>query len=283
MKHKTALVLEGGGLRGAYTAGALSWLIDHEISFDSAYGISTGAVWLSNYLMKSKENLKSFSTRYITDKRIVGIKPLLRCGRLVDCEYLFDVIMAKELGFDISPLKEIETDAKIGVYVLEEGKTEYLPLKTCDMQELKASTSLPILGQVFESHGRHLLDGGITDMIPIEQAVSEGCDRCLIITTKPGDYVRKPAKKFVVNVMKLSYPQCENISHDYEIRHLNYQKQISLIKDLQEQNKAVYVYPSRTSKVTRLGGSVEELEELYDLGYADMEANKESIMALLKK
>ncbi|MBR4422443.1 MAG: patatin family protein, partial [Erysipelotrichaceae bacterium] len=248
MKHKTALVLEGGGLRGAYTAGALSWLIDQEISFDSAYGISTGAVWLTNYLMKSKENLKSFSTKYITDKRIVGLKPLLRCGRLVDCEYLFDEIMTKELGFDIAPLREIKTDAKIGVYVLEEGKTEYLPVKEIEMQELKASTSLPILGQVFESHGRHLLDGGITDMIPIEQAIADGCDRCLVITTKPGDYVRKPAKKFVVSVMKRSYPQCENISRDYEIRHLNYQKQIALIKELQSEEKAVYVYPSRPSK-----------------------------------
>ncbi len=282
MEKKTALVLEGGGLRGAYTAGALSWLIDNGISFDHAYGISTGAVWLANYLMKSKENLKEFSTKYITDKRIVGLRPLLRCGRLVDCEYLFETIMVTELGFDITPLQEIKTDAQIGVYVLEEGKTVYLPLKSCDLQELKASTSLPILGQVFESHGRHLLDGGITDMIPIEKAVNDGCNRCLIITTKPGDYVRKPAKKFVVDLMKRSYPDCENISRDYAIRHLNYQKQIDMIKGMEEENKAVYVYPSRHSKVTRLGGSQEELEALYDLGYADMEDHKEAIMALLR-
>jgi len=79
MKKKTALVLEGGGLRGAYTAGALSWLIDNGIVFDNAYGISTGAVYLSTYLLGSKENLKYFSTDGITDKRIIGLKPLLRC------------------------------------------------------------------------------------------------------------------------------------------------------------------------------------------------------------
>lgn len=281
MKKKTALVLEGGGLRGAYTAGALSWLIDNGISFDNAYGISTGAVYLTTYLLGSKENLKYFSTSGITDKRIIGLRPLLRCGHIVDYEFLFDVIMAKELHFDMSPVKEVKTDAKIGVYVLEEGKTEYMPIQQCTMQELKASTSLPILGKVFESQGRHVLDGGITDMIPIEQAISDGCNSCLIITTKPGDYVRKPAKKFVVDLMKRTYPECENISRDYAIRHLNYQKQIGLIKELQEENKAVYVYPSQHSKVTRLGGSKEDLEALYDLGYADMEARKEAIMALL--
>ncbi|MBQ6559250.1 MAG: patatin family protein [Erysipelotrichaceae bacterium] len=282
MKKNTALVLEGGGLRGAYTAGALSWLIDNGVSFDHAYGISTGAVYLSTYLMGSKENLKYFSTNGITDKRIVGLKPLLRCGHIVDYEFLFDVIMAKELQYDISPLKDIKTDAKIGVYVLEDGKTEYLPVQDITMQELKASTSLPIIGKVFESHGKHLLDGGITDMIPIEEAISDGCDRYLIITTKPGDYVRKPAKDFVVKVMKRTYPQCENISYDYKIRHLNYQKQIDIIKGLQEENKAIYVYPSKHSKVTRLGGSQEDLEALYDLGYADMENQKETILALLK-
>ena len=282
MKKKTALVLEGGGLRGAYTAGALSWLIDHGISFDHAYGISTGAVYLSTYLMGSKEDLKYFSTKGITDKRIVGLKPLLRCGHIVDYEYLFDVIMTKELHFDISPLKDVKTNAKIGVYVLEDGRTEYLPIQEMTLKELTASTSLPILGTVFESRGKHLLDGGITDMIPIEEAVRDGCDRYLIITTKPGDYVRKPAKDFVVQVMKRTYPQCENISYDYKIRHLNYQKQIDLIKELEEENKAVYVYPSKHSKVTRLGGSQEELEALYDLGYADMENNKEAVLALFR-
>ncbi len=282
MKKKTALVLEGGGLRGAYTAGALSWLIDNGIVFDNAYGISTGAVYLSTYLLGSKENLRYFSTDGITDKRIVGLKPLLRCGHIVDYEFLFDVIMTKELNYDISPLKDIKTNAKIGVYVLEEGKTEYLPIQEITMQELKASTSLPILGKVFESQGKHLLDGGITDMIPIEEAVSDGCDRYLIITTKPGDYVRKPAKEIVVKLMKRTYPQCENISYDYKIRHLNYQKQIDIIKGLQKENKAVYVYPSKHSKVTRLGGSKEDLGALYDLGYADMENNKKAILALLK-
>ena len=282
-KIKTSLVLEGGGMRGAYTAGALSWLIDQGIEFDHAYGISTGAVWLANYLMKLKENLYVYSVEGITDKRIVGLKPLLRCGRIVDYDFLFDHIMVEERGFDITPLKKCKTKAYIGLYDLGIGKTEYYPIQKMSLKQLEASTSLPILGKIIEVDGKEQLDGGITDMIPIARSVEDGCNRNLIITTKPGDYERKPAKAAIVQLMKMTYPQCLNISEDYKIRHLNYQKQISMIKELVDKKEAVYVFPSRSSKVTRLGGNKEELDELFALGMSDMEARKEEIYALLKK
>lgn len=282
-KIKTSLVLEGGGLRGAYTAGALSWLIDQGIEFDHAYGISTGAVWLANYLMKSKENLYDYSVEGITDKRIIGLKALLRCGRIVDYDFLFDHIMIEEKGFDIAPLKKCKTKAYVGLYDLGIGKTEYHPIQEMNIQQLKASTSLPIIGKIVIDGGKELLDGGITDMIPISRSIEDGCNRNLIITTKPGDFERKPAKGAVVQLMKMTYPQCLNISEDYRIRHLNYQKQISLIKELVEKKEAVYVYPSRSSNVTRLGGRKEDLDELFALGRSDMEARKEEIFTLLKK
>ncbi len=279
-KIKTSLVLEGGGMRGAYTAGALTWLIDHGIEFDASYGISTGAVYLANFLMKEKGNLFDFSVRGITDPRIVGLRPLLHCGRIVDYDFLFDHILTEEYGFDITPLKDCR-EGFIGLYVLSKGRTIYYSTREISMKQLEASASLPILGKIIREDGLELLDGGITDMIPIRQALADGCNRHLIITTKPGNYERKPAKPFVVWLMKMAYPQCENISKDYEIRHLNYQDQISMIRQLEENEEAVYVYPSKTSNVTRLGGSEEELSELYRLGYDDMESRKEAIFALL--
>ena len=282
-KIKTSLVLEGGGLRGAYTAGSLSWLIDQGIEFDHAYGISTGAVWLANYLMKSKENLYDYSVEGITDKRIVGLRPLLRCGRIVDYDFLFDHIMVEERGFDIAPLKKCRIKAFVGLYDLSVGKTEYHPIQSMNLAQLKASTSLPIIGKIVKDNGKELLDGGITDMIPIEQSIKDGCNRHLIITTKPGDFERKPAKAAVVKLMKMTYPQCPAISEDYRIRHLNYQDQISQIKKLVDEKEAVYVFPSRSSNVTRLGGKTEDLAELFELGRTDMEARKDEILALLKK
>ena len=282
-KIKTSLVLEGGGMRGAYTAGALSWLVDNGIEFDNAYGISTGAVHLCNYLLKDTKNLFDFSTKYITDKNAIGVRAIVRSGHLVDYDYLFKDLMIKELKFDFDSLHKVKTDAKIGVYELKTGKTEYHPIKELDLEELKAACTLPLLGKTAKLGDREMLDGGITDMIPVEQAVKDGCNRHLIITTKPKDFVRKPSNGAVVQIMKMRYKNCPNIGDDYKIRHHNYYLQISAIKNLVEEGKALYIYPSQSSKVSRLGGSQEELEKLYALGRADMEANKEAIFALLKK
>mgnify|MGYP002621402204 CR=1 FL=1 len=281
-KKRTSLVLEGGGMRGAYTAGALSWLIDQGIEFDNAYGISTGAVHLANYLMGSKEDLFTFSVDGITDKRIIGVKAFFHSGHIVDYEMLFQHILPEEYHFVLTPLKDCRTHACIGLYDLNQGKTGYVPIREVGNWEMQAATTLPILGKAVEKDGKQILDGGITDMIPIQAALDDGCERFLIITTKAAGYVRKPAKKMIVRLMALVYPQCPQIAKDYAIRHLDYQKQISLIRELQEAGKAAYIYPSKTTKVTRLGGKREDLVNLYELGYSDMEARKEEILALFQ-
>lgn len=281
MGFKTSLVLEGGGMRGAYTAGALSWLIDNGIEFDNAYGISTGAVHLCNFLMNDKKNLFDFAIDYINDKKALFLRAFLRCGHIVDYDYVFNDLLAKKVHYDISPLKNVETDGQVGLYDLNIGKTIYIRVQDLSYDELKASTTLPLIGKIVKVGDRQILDGGITEMIPINKAVEDGCTKHLIITTKPGDYVRKPAKKVIVNLMSAVYKQCPNIGRDYEIRHLNYQRQIETIKDLENSGDAVYVFPSKSSSVSRLGGKREDLISLYELGRSDMEDRREEIFTLL--
>ncbi len=283
MSKKLSLVLEGGGMRGAYTAGCLSWLIDEGIEFDCAYGISTGAVHLTSFLMKNKDFLFDMSTHYITDKTVVGIIPLFKEGRIVGYDHLFDEILYKTCGFDIANLiGKTTTKAKYGVYDLKLGKTIYLPLKDMDMTTLKAACSLPILGKTVKINGHEYLDGGITKMIPIEEAIDDGCSDHLIITTKPINYVRKPAKPSIVKLMTWTYKNCPQIGKDYKNRHLNYIKQIEIIKKLEETGHALYRYPTKESNVSRLGGSKEELIKLYELGRSDMEESREKIYDLIK-
>ena len=281
-KVKTSLVLEGGGMRGAYTAGALSWLIDNNVEFDNAYGISTGAVHLCNFLLKDKKNLFDFAVDYIGDKNAIGAKSFFRCGHIVDYDYIFDTLLKDKVGFDILKLNDVKTKAKIGIYELNSGKTEYHHVQGLKLQELKAACTLPLLGKVTRIDDRQMLDGGITDMIPIEESIKDECDKHLIITTKPGNYIRKPSNKFVVDVMKIRYHKFPSVGKDYEIRDKNYYKQISMINKLVEDKKALYIFPSKDSKVSRLGGKREELVELYELGYSDMEARREEIFALFK-
>ena len=284
MSKKISLVLEGGGMRGAYTAGCLSWLIDEGIEFDYAYGISTGAIHLTSYLMKNKDYLYKMSTDIIADKSVIGLSPLLKEGQIVSYNYLFNHHLKNILGFDIKDLiGKTGTSAKYGVYDLKKSKTIYLTLEEMNMNLLKACCTLPIIGHIVKENGEEYLDGGITDMIPIKEAIDDGCSDHLIITTKPFDYVRKPAKGFVVWLMSIIYKKCPQISKDYKVRHLNYNEQIGLINKLEKEGHALYRYPSENIPVSRLRGDKEDLKRLYKLGRSDMEKSREQIYKLIEK
>lgn len=284
MSKKISLVLEGGGMRGAYTAGCLSWLIDEGIEFDSAYGISTGAVHLASFLMKNKDYLYKMSTDVIADKTVVGVSPMLREGTICGYDLMFDKYLKEDMGFDIEKLiGKTNTDARFGVYDLDIGETVYVPLKEMNMNILKACTTLPIIGHIVYEKSKKYLDGGITKMIPIEEAIKDGASDCLIITTKPIDYVRKPSSSFVVWVMSKVYKNCPKISKDYAVRHINYNKQIEIINSLEKEGHAIYRYPTETVPVSRLRGDKADLRRLYELGRKDMEASKESIYQLVKE
>lgn len=281
MVKKLALVLEGGGMRGAYTAGCLSWLLDEGIEFTNAYGISSGAFHLASFLMKNKDYLYDMSTSYIADKAVVGLRSLLRCGRIVDYDYMFSKIVEGKMHFDIRNVQS-NTAGYVGIYSLNKGYTEYMSITKMDNTILKAAASLPIIGKKVPYGDDFLLDGGITEMIPIHPAIKDHCDKFLVITTKPHDYVRKPAKELIVRLMGLFYPQNDHqIAKDYRIRHQNYNQQIKEIEALVNKGDAFYRYPTVNIPVSRLRGDKEDLRKLYELGRSDMEKSRDAIYALL--
>jgi predicted patatin/cPLA2 family phospholipase len=113
--------------------------------------------------------------------------------------------------------------------------------------------------------------------------VEQGCTKVMVITTKPADFVRKPASKFIRFMMKRIYKDYPKVEEDYQVRHINYYKQMTMIKDMVADNKAILMYPSETVKVNRFKGDEEKCLQLYNLGYADMEKRKDEILAFMKK
>lgn len=266
-------------MRGAYTAGCLSWFIDEGIEFDGGYGISTGALHLVTFLSKNKEYLKTISTEILPSKDAIGLGSIIKEKQIIDYNKMFERVT--KLGFDLNKI-ETKTKAKIGLYDLGVGKTIYMPFEKLTYKLLIAACSLPLLGKVTKDNGHEYLDGGITDMIPIEESMRDGYTKHFIIATKPLTYERKPANKFVVKLMKAVYKNCENIGKDYEVRHVNYVKQISLIKTLVEKGEAIYRYPTGEVKVTRLGGKKEDMIDLFNMGRSDMEKQREEIYSFIK-
>ena len=172
---------------------------------------------------------------------------------------------------------------EVGAYVLEDGKTEFFGPKDMDteLDLLRGTCALPVASAVVEYKGMHLLDGGITKMIPIERAQEKGCTKFFIITTKPADFVRKPSSKLIRFLMKRIYKQYPQVEKDYAVRHLNYYHQIDIINKLIEAKNAIMIRPTKDIAVSRFHGDVENTKKLYDLAYADMEERKDEIFSFL--
>ncbi len=211
----------------------------------------------------------------------MGLNALLKGEGVFSFKNLLKQLTEKT-AFDLESIRNSDINAKVGLYNLNEGKTLYYPVKDITMDHLVAACSLPLLSKVVDINGTKFLDGGITKMIPIEEAINDKNDSFIVITTKPADFVRKPSNKFVVWLMKKVYKKYKSIGEDYDVRDKNYYDQLNLIKKLSNSGLALYRFPSKSSDVTRLKGTKEQLEELYNLGYQDMENSRERIMELCK-
>ena len=152
---KKGLVIEGGGLRGAYTAGALTWLIDNEIKFDYGVGISIGALYLGAFLTANKRLLKEYAINLASDKDNVGIKPLLKHQTLVGYDDVFKKINQDGYKIDVKGLNQSTTKAEIGVYDLNSCETVWITNHEFDQDNLfiKAACTLPMFGRKVNING----------------------------------------------------------------------------------------------------------------------------------
>lgn len=282
---KIGLVLEGGGMRGAYTAGALSWLIDNHVEFDYGVGISAGAINLCSYLLKDKQFLHDITVKYMSDKKNVGLIPLLKEHRYVGYDYMFDDLLINQVKYDTSLITEKKMNMEFGIYDLNQSKTIFFNASDLDpgLRMLKASCTLPIAGKIVDYKGHRFLDGGISIMIPIDRSIEQGCNKNIVIITKPDGYVRKAASQLMQKMMAFNYPNYPKMVYDYIHRHESYNRQMDLILKQVEENKCILVRPSKTIPVKRFSGDPENLKSLYELGYKDMETRKEEILKFITK
>lgn len=283
--NKIGLVLEGGGMRGAYTAGALAWLIDNNIDFDYGVGISSGAVHICSYFLKNSEYLYDIGVTYPADKRNVGIIPLIKEGRYVGYGFMFDYLLKEKVKYNIKALKQKNINVEVGLYDLELGKTFFEKVDNLDddLKMLKATCTLPIAGKTVEYNGRKLLDAGIEVMIPYERSVLNNNSKHFVIVTKPEGYVRKQAGSFMKWLMKVNYPKYPIMQKQYANRHLAYNDQMSKIEDGVNKGNTYLVRPSINIPVKRFSGDIKSLDKLYKLGYSDMEKQKENILKFIKE
>ena len=267
---KTALVLEGGAMRGMYTAGVLDCFMDHGICFDAVIGVSAGALFGVNLLSKQRGRVIRYNKRFNGDKNYMGIRPLLKEKNIVSTKYAYDIVPRELDPFDDEEYKKSDIPFYAVVTNVKTGKPEYVQIKSVfeQMDVLRASGSMPIVSKPVKLGHEWYLDGAVTDSIPYEKMLEMGYDRVVVVLTKPADYVKKLMPKLFTSIYKRRFPR---FYEAFSNRYIMYNAQLERLKELEKQGVARVLRPSEHIKVSKVEKDPDKLESLYQLGIRDAE------------
>ncbi len=280
--YQAGLVLEGGGMKGAYTTGVLDFFLDKGIEFSRVYGVSAGAIHMMSYLSKQKKRSINIGIKYAGDKRYCSVESLLRTGDIFNADMCYNLIPRKYDPFDNEAYLRYKGKAFAVVTNIETGKPEYLRIKDGfdDLQKIRASASLPLVSRNVEIDGKLYLDGGISDAIPIQKSILDGNEKNIVILTKEVGYVRQPSSQ--LGIIKVRYAKYPKVYELMKKRHTAYNDTVDFLHRQQENGQAFVIQPKEPSEVGRLEKDPKKIEALYKEGYRDAEACYEQMIQYLE-
>ena len=266
---KTGLVLEGGAMRGIYSAGVMDNMFNKNISFDGIIGVSAGAVFGVNYISRQPGRVIRYNKKYNMDKNYMGIGNLIKSGNIVNTEYAYYKV-PKELDvFDNDTFMKSGIPFYAVITNIENGKPEYVKITDpiSQMETLRASASMPFVSKPVELDGGLYLDGAVTDSIPYEKFLEMGYDRLVVILTKDIDYVKKPIPPFLCDMYyKKKYPL---FNRKVKERHIMYNETIKRLKLAEGAGEIFVIRPSKHIDIKKLESDPQKLQSLYELGIKD--------------
>lgn len=278
----TGLLLEGGAMRGLYTAGVLDVFMQNHISIDTIIGVSAGALFGMNYKSKQMGRVLRYNKRFASCKNYMGFHSLITTGNIMNKDFCFNKIVNDLDPVDFETYKNGKEDFYAVVTNMTTGKAEYIKIddlkKEDQIEYLRASGSMPFLSKPVIVHGKSYLDGGISDSIPIENLMDMGCDKNIVVLTRPEDYRKKKSNTLLPKIYYRKYPYLtEAINNRYRI----YNQQLDMVKNLEATGKIFVLRPSRFVDIKRIERDLEKIQEMYDLGQEDALKKMDALGAYL--
>lgn len=263
----TALILEGGGLRGVFTCGVLDCFMDKGIRFPFTVGVSAGACNGLSYMSGQRGRAKSSNIDLMDKHHYVGFKYLLTQGCIMDYKLLFEDFPEKIIPYDYEAYFA-NTDRFVMVTTnCLTGKAEYFEEKTDSkrvMDIVRASSSLPYVAKITYVDGIPMLDGGIADPIPVEYAQSQGYERMVVVLTRNKGY-RKNEKQ--LPVPKFIYRKYPELRKTLSSRNAKYNLTMEMIERLEDEGRMTVIRPVHPIEVDRMEKDTDKLKSLYQEGY----------------
>lgn len=279
---KVGIVLEGGAMRGLYTAGVLDILMENKIFVDGAIGVSAGAVFGCNYKSNQIGRTIRYNLKYIKDPRFAGLRSLIKTGNLFSEEFCYHEIPERLDPFDNEAFKSNNMEFYVVCTDVNSGKAVYHKCEEGvgeDLEWMRASASMPLVSKVVKINDYELLDGGMSDSIPLKKIQELGYEKNIVVLTRPYGYSKKPNR--LMPIMKRMLKKTPNLGETMENRHKVYNEQLAYVEKCEKENSVFVLRPSKDLHIKRTEKDLEKLKEMYELGRSDALHNLDKIRSFI--
>lgn len=277
------MVLEGGGMRGVYTAGVLDVFMENKIKVDGVVGVSAGAVFGCNYKSGQIGRTIRYNKKYCKDPRYASVKSLLTTGDLFGTEFCYHELPNKLDIFDAAAYRKNPVEFYVTSTDIHTGRPIYHLCMEGDNEDIKwmqSSASMPLVSKVVSIDGYDMLDGGISDSIPINWFRTIGFEKNIVVLTRPSGYRKKKSKgNFLFRAILGKYPMLVDAM---EKRYLKYNETLDKLEALEEKEEVILISPSQKIQVGRVEKDPEKLQVMYDLGRHDATMKLEQIKCFVE-
>ncbi len=268
MEHKTALILEGGAMRGLYSAGVLDVFMKNNISVDVIYGVSAGALFGLNYKSSQIGRAIRYNLKYAHEKNYMGLYSLITTGDVMNRDFCFNKLVYELDRLDFETYKNNPVEFYAVVTNLETGKPEYIKIDDADkdLEYFRASGSMPFVSKPVEVNGNLYLDGAVADAVPVKKALEENYDKIIVVLTKPMGFNRKKKSRLPYKFFYGKFPNfVETANNSYK----KYNETMDFVEKCEAENKIFVLRPSKLVKMQRVEKDTNKLQAIYDLGVSD--------------
>lgn len=279
---KKGLVLEGGGMRGLFTAGVMDVMMEHGIRFDGIVGVSAGASFGCNYKSHQIGRVLRYNIRFKDDPQYMGLRSLLKTGNLVAAEFSYHTL-PKELDvFDFDAYNADLAEFHVVCTDVLTGEPVYHRIDFMDdegLEWIRASASMPLVSKPVNIDGRLLLDGGISDSIPLRYFQEQGFERNVVILTQPKGFYKKRTRLMpLFHLFSSRYPA---IVEAMSRRHLMYNEELAYLTDQERRGNILLIYPQDTLPIGRTEQNEEKMRRVYAMGREKAEEMLGEILAFV--
>ncbi len=269
---KKGLILEGGALRGLFTAGVTDVMMENGIDFDGMVGVSAGAAFGCNYKSRQPGRVLRYNKRFVNDRRYCSVRSLFMTGNLFGGEFNYHTLPEKYDIFDAATFDANPMEFYAVCTDLLTGKPVYklLMRHSYDFCEwIRASASMPLVSTIVEVEGHKMLDGGIGDSIPLKFFQYKGYDRNVVVLTQPEGYVKKPNRLMPLIRMQLRrFPRFVEAAAD---RHLMYNAELDYVRSEEAAGRAFVIRPRTALPIKHITRNTALLQQAYDEGRSVMQ------------